>query len=139
MTKFNFMNNQKNNLDTFKILFLIKGILTLCFSLFFLIYAGIGIFFTEIIENTNTAGSIPFNPGYIFLIIGMVGFLFSLTLGILSILTSKYIKEQRNYTFIFVLAIINGITGILGILLAVFTIIELSKPHIKELFGKNNV
>jgi len=50
------------------------------------------------------------------------------------LLASKYIKEQRNYTFIFVVAIVNAITGILGILLAVFTLIELSKPHIKELF-----
>ena len=131
------MDHQKNNLDTFKILFLVKGILTLCFSVFFLVYAGIGMFFTEIIENTNSAGSMPFNPGYIFLVIGMVGFLFSLTIGILAILASKYIKEQRNYTFIFVVAIINAITGILGILLAVFTLIELSKPHIKELFGEN--
>ena len=128
------MEIQKNNLDTFKILFLIKGILTLFFSIFFLFYAGMGAFFTEVIKNTNATDPMPFNPGYIFLVIGMVGFIISITMGILALLASKYIKEQRNYTFIFVVAIVNAITGILGILLAVFTLIELSKPHIKELF-----
>lgn len=130
------MDIQKNNLDTFKILFLIKGILTLCFSIFFLLYAGMGAFFTQVIEGSNASTPMPFNPGYIFLVIGMVGFAVSVTMGTLAILASKFIKEQRNYTFIFVVAILNSITGILGILLAVFTLIELSKPHIKELFEK---
>ncbi len=125
-----------NNLETFKILFLIKGILTLCFSIFFLFYAGLGALFTNIPELNNEFQSLPFNPGNIFLIVGVVGAVMSIALGTLTIISSKYIKEQRNYTFIFVVAIVNGITGILGILLAVFTLIELDKPEVKELFGK---
>jgi len=125
-----------NNLETFKILFLIKGILTLCFSIFFLFYAGLGALFTNIPELNNEFQSLPFNPGNIFLVIGVVGAVMSIALGTLTIISSKYIKEQRNYTFVFVVAIVNGITGILGILLAVFTLIELDKPEVKELFGK---
>jgi len=125
-----------NNLETFKILFLIKGILTLCFSIFFLFYAGLGALFTKLPELNNEFQSLPFNPGNIFLIIGVVGAVMSIALGTLTIISSKYIKEQRNYTFVFVVAIVNGITGILGILLAVFTLIELDKPEVKELFGK---
>ena len=122
----------KNNLNTFKILFLIKGILTLCFSIFFILYLGIGIFFTN---SATINESIPlFNPGYIFLFKGIIGFIFCVTLGTLALIASKYIKEQRNYSFIYVAAIINALTGILGILLAVFTLIELSKPDVKHLF-----
>lgn len=132
------MSNQKNNLDTFKILFLIKGILTLCFSIFFLFYAGMGAFFTRLPEFTNPSDPMPFNPGYIFLIIGVVGIVMCVGLGTLALLASKYIKEQRNYTFIYVAAIINALTGVLGILLAVFALIELGKPHVKELFEKNS-
>jgi len=38
------MNNSKNNLSTFRILFLIKGILTLFVALVFIFYAAIGVF-----------------------------------------------------------------------------------------------
>lgn len=117
---------------------MIKGILTLCFSLFFIIYAMFGLFMGNIIESTdpNFHNEIPFNPGYIFVIVGGIGFLFSVTLGTLALIVSKFIKERRNYNFIYVVALVNALTGILGILLAVFTLIELSKPEVKELFDK---
>jgi cytosine/uracil/thiamine/allantoin permease len=128
------MNISTNNLNTFKILFLIKGILTLCISFIFIVYAGIGAFVGSIVEKTNSVNDLPFNPGDIFLIIGAVGFVFSVTIGTLTLLASKYIKELRNYNFIIVIAVINGLSGILGILLAVFYIIEVTKPNVKELF-----
>lgn len=130
------MTTTTNNLNTFRLLYLIKGILTLCFSLFFVIYAAMGLFFARIPEFTGEPNPFPFNPGVIFLIVGVIGFLTSITMGVLTLLVSKYLKEQRNYTFIFVMAVLNCITGVLGILLGVFTIIELNKPEVKELFGK---
>jgi len=130
------MNNTPNNLSTFRILFLIKGILTLCFSLVFLIYAGIGAAFSKIPELTNNAESMPFNFSDIFLYIGGVGFVITVVLGILTIIAANYIEKQKNYTFIFVLALVNAITGVLGILLAIFTLIEISKPEVKALFEK---
>lgn len=130
------MNNVANNLNTFKILFLIKGILTLCFSLFFLFYAGLGVFFSRIPEFANNAEPMPFNPGDIFFYIGVVGFVITVVLGTLTIIASNYIDKKQNYTFVFVVAIVNVLTGVLGILLAVFTLIELTKPAVKELFGK---
>lgn len=130
------MEIQSNNLSTFKLLFLIKGILTLCFSLFFVVYGIFGLFMGNLIESTdpNFHNEIPFNPGYIFVIVGGIGFIVSVTLGILALLVQKYIKELRNYKFIFVVAILNALTGILGILLAVFTLLEITKPEVKKLF-----
>jgi len=130
---------ENNNLSTFRILYLVKGILTLAFSLFFVLYAMFGYFFTDLMEQEVNNSDLPFNPGAIFTIIGIIGFIISLTFGILTLIASKYIKERRSYTFIFVVAILNCLTGILGILLGVFSLIELNKPEIKSLFDKRIV
>ena len=124
-----------NNLSTFRLLFLVKGILTLLFSLFFLAYAAMGTIFSKIPEF-NDDPAMPFNPGILFFIVGGIGFILTAVMGIITLMASKYIKETRKYDFIFVVSILNGVTGILGILLAVFTIIELMKPNVKALFGK---
>lgn len=128
------MNRPTNNLNTFRILFLIKGILALVFSLFFIFYIGMGIFVGELIQSDPHGP--PFNPGIIFIIVGAFGFIFTVALGVLALLVSKYINERRNYTFIYVVALINALSGVLGILLAIFTLIELSKPEVKAEFSK---
>lgn len=124
-----------NNLNTFRTLFIVKGILNLLFSLFFLVYGAFGLFFMNI-DTINNDPSLDFNPGIIFVIIGGIGLLFAVAFGIVTLLAAKYLKEISNYNFIFVVAILNCLTGVLGILLGVFTIIELQKPDVKALFGK---
>ncbi len=132
------MNNSKNNLSTFRILFLIKGILTLFVALVFIFYAAIGVFVGGIVESKHGVEDLPFNPGDIVLTVGVIGFFFFATLGILTIISSNYMEKLRNYNFVFVVAILNALTGILGILLAIFSLIELTKPHVKKLFYKSN-
>ncbi|WP_298494497.1 hypothetical protein [uncultured Algibacter sp.] len=131
------MESTSNNLNTFRILYLVKGILTLCFSIFFILYGAMGFIFGAIAENTETNTELPFNFGWIFVIIGGVGLFFCITFGILTLLASKYFKQVKNYNFIFAIAILNCLTGILGILLGVFTLVELTKPEVKALFNKN--
>jgi len=130
------MHILSNNLNLFKTLFLVKGILTLCFSLFFVAYAFFGSYIGHVIETNNHNDPIPFSLGTFFIVIGSFGFFITVTMGILTLFASKYLKEVKNYNFIFVISILNCLTGILGILLGVFTIIELNKPHVKELFNK---
>lgn len=123
------MQNNYNHLSTFSVLYLIKGILTLLFSFLPLIYMGMGGFFMGMDHHTN-----GFNPGIIFLIVGGFFFVVVVVIGILEIMASKYLKEARKHKFIFAIAIVNCFTGILGILLGVFTIVELNKPEVKTLF-----
>jgi len=125
-----------HNLNTYRILFLVYGILTLVFSLFFLLYAGAGLFVEGMIEN-QVNEDLPFNPGNFMTIIGVIGFVFAVVVGILTIIASNYIKALKNYNFVFAMAIVNCLTGILGILLGVFTLIEISKPETKALFFEN--
>ncbi|TBW28694.1 hypothetical protein EZJ28_08145 [Gramella sp. KN1008] len=127
------MTGENHNLNVFRVLFLIKGIFTLLISLFPLLYVFMGLFiFNNEFEDFDNFGL----TGLIFVTIGSVIFLFLIGLGILTILAGKYLGERRKYDFIFVIAILNCLTGILGILLGIFTIIELNKPNVKRLFGK---
>lgn len=125
---------QPNNLNTFRILFIVKGIMNLLGALFFIGYAFLGTFFMNLADTNADLEEMPFDPSILFMIIGTVGFMIALAFAIVTLLAAKYIGEKRNYTFVFVASILNCLTGVLGILLGVFAIIELNKPHVKQLF-----
>ncbi|GAB1857104.1 hypothetical protein MHTCC0001_19400 [Flavobacteriaceae bacterium MHTCC 0001] len=99
-----------------------------------MIYAGMGWFVNIAMEQDPNSPDLPFNFGWIFIIIGGIGILFCITLGILNLLASKYLKTTQNHNFIFAIAVVNCLTGILGILLGVFTLVELTKAEVKQLF-----
>ncbi len=127
------MQQEEHNLRIFKILYIIKGILILVFSLIPLFYIFLGVYIFNENEMTEENSQIG---GAIVMFIGIALFIFFLAMGILTLLTAKYLGERKNYDFIFVIAIINCLTGILGIILGVFTILELNKAQVKRLFGK---
>ncbi len=120
-----------NNLSTFRILFIVKGILNLLISLFVIAYMG----FVFFLINAES-GEIPHSAGLIITVVCSLVILISVAFGIGTIMAGRYLKEHRNYNFILVMSILNCLTGVLGILLGVFTIIELTKPEVKQLFGK---
>ena len=127
------MSLEDHNLRIFKILYIIKGVLILIFSFLPLLYVFFGFYLFQgqnINDEDSTIG------GAILMTIGIILFLFFLAMGILTLLTAKYLGEKRNYDFVFVMAIINCLTGILGIVLGVFMIIELNKTNVKRLFRK---
>lgn len=126
------METTQNNLDTFRILFIIKGILTLCFALIPIFYILLGSFIFSQKGDDNGAQI----AGTIMVVVGIFIFLFLIALGIITIMAGNYLGRKTHYTFIFVVAIINCFTGILGIVLGIFTLIELNKPHVRQLFGK---
>ncbi len=128
------MSNPTSNLETFKILYLIKGILAMVSSLFFVAYAAFGgIMFSEV---ANKQSDVPFNPALIFIFIGGIGAVLAIAFGVLNIMVSRAFKNRNKYTFIFVMGILNCLSGVLGILLGVFTLVELNKPEVKEAFGQ---
>lgn len=99
----------------------------------------------ESIQVSDSTDGMPFALDYLFFssfgiiifIVACIGFLLTISLGILNLLASKYIKDVKNYNFIFAIAVVNCLTGVLGILLGVFTLVELTKPEVKSLFNKN--
>lgn len=121
-----------DNMDTFATLHLVKGILTILFSLFFLLYIFLGAAMNLSVFDQDP--HMPFDPSIIIITIGAVGFIITVSIGILTLLAGKYIKERRNYNFIFAIAILNCLAGVLGIILGIFTILDLNKPHVKAQF-----
>ncbi|EAQ48136.1 MULTISPECIES: hypothetical protein [Leeuwenhoekiella] len=128
------METQTNNLNTYRILYIIKGIFNLLGAVFFI---GYGFFMNFIFTEVNQNAETPFDMSTFFGIICGIGFVMSLIFGIVTLLGAKYIGEARNYTFVLIVAILNCLTGILGILLGIFSIIEINKPHVKALFDQN--
>lgn len=121
-----------DNLDTLSTLHLVKGILTYLFSLFFVFYALMGSVFSQIPIEQET--EIPFDISFIFSVVGGIGFLICILLGTLNIMSYSYLKKRKNHGFVFAISIVNCIMGVLGIILGIFTIIEINKPHVKEQF-----
>jgi len=132
------MQEKTNNLSTFRTfrtLFLVYGILLILGSIFCLFYAAFGLFFLTA-EAPELNDPEMFNPGSIFLVVGLIAFVVVALFGVLALLSSKYIKQRKKHQFVFVTSILMCLTGLLGILLGVFALIELSKADVKELFGK---
>ena len=122
------------NLETYRILFIIKGVLNLFICFIGIIYMVMGIAFT----NLGMPGDFPFNLfNLIFFIFASLFILFSIILTVLTFLAAKYLKERKNATFIIVVSVINSLTGILGIVLGILTIIEIQKPEVRSLFETN--
>ena len=130
---------QPNNLNLFKTLFLVYGIFLFFFSLFALLYAAMGGVFFAIPEFNEMDGELPFNPGIIFIVFGFIGFAIMVTLGIVAIKASKHLGNTTNYNFVLVASILICFTGLMGMLLGIFSIIEINKPEVKQLFPSKGI
>lgn len=127
---------KNNNLDTLKILYVVKGVLTILFSFFPLIYVFIGAFLGDKMNNPSHGEAPPFDVSYLLIGLGSVFFVLILIVGILTLISAKFIGQRKNYGFVFAVAILTCFGGMLSIALGVFSIIELVKPEVKSVFGK---
>lgn len=132
------MNRGSKHFNTYRTLFLIKGILNLVGIIFFLMYALIGYFVSESMDAVMAADlnapEMPINPGSIFLVIGIIGAIIFGTVGALLIAARPHFKAGGNRQFIQIAAAINCFTGLLGILLCIFTSIEINRADVKAAF-----
>ena len=121
-----------NNLSTLRVLHIIKAVLSILVALFvLLIFGGSGLLVaTQDLKNNE----LPFNPGALMASVGVFLAIAIAITGVLNFLAAKYMRVERHHTFIMIVSIINCFSGILGILLGIFTIIEIQREHVKELF-----
>lgn len=128
---------EDNNLDTLKILFIIKGVIALLTTLFVgFMFLGVGTFVAHEIQQEAQQEGLPFNPAVIISSLGIFALLLSLIMTVMTFLAAKYIGERRNHTFVVIVSIFTCISGLLGLLLGIFALIELHKTHVKPLFGR---
>ena len=130
----------KNNLNTFRILYIVYGCLFLLGVLAVLGYGALLDFILdEAAKNDPNFNNAPFDPATFFAaFMGVFAVFFGIA-AILNFYTATFLKETRNHTFILVVSILNCFSGILGILLGIFTIIEINKPEVKALFKTQEI
>jgi len=74
--------------------------------------------------------------GWIFVIMGSVFVLGGWTTAILLLSAAGRLRKRRNWTYCFVVACIGCLFMPLGTVLGVFTILTLSRPTVKAMFGQ---
>ncbi len=131
------MNKDYENLKMLSIGFYVYAGITALFACFPFIHLFVGIAMVSgSFDNGRDAPPAAF--GWFFIGIAAVVILMGFTLAICSFFAGKYIKEQKKFTFCFVIAAVNCMFVPFGTLLGVFTIIVLSRDTVKALFNKHN-
>lgn len=131
----------KNNLDAFRVLYIIRGCLLAISSFFILSFLFLSSFFLTTNGEYNfemqSQGELPFDPFTIIKFLASIAILLAVLIIafiVCHFLVASFIKKRKHYYFIFTISILSFFTGILGILLGVFTLIEITKPEVKALF-----
>lgn len=77
----------------------------------------------------------PFNPGWVFVGVGASVIVIAWLMAFLLLLSGLSLRAQRRYWLCFVTACVICLSVPLGTALGVFTLLVLSRPSVKQLFG----
>lgn len=130
------MNKDLEHLKWLSVGFYVYAGLTALFACFPLIHLALGI---ALITGNLDDGKNPPPPaffGWFFVGAATIFIVIGWALAVASLLAGKYLKQQKNYTFIFVIAVISCMFAPLGTVLGIFTIIVLMRDSVKQLFGR---
>jgi len=132
-----FMNKDLEHLKLLSIGFYIYAGLTALFACFPIIHLVVGI---AMITGRMNEGQNPPPPefGWFFVGLASVFILSGWALAIASLLAGRFIKQQKKYMFVFVVACIICAFAPLGTILGVFTIVVLLRESVKALFERQN-
>jgi hypothetical protein len=119
------------------IFYWVSGGVTLLFSLYFLMYAGLGSAFLFMPANPD-GSSPPDSFGLVFTAIGLLGFVLVGAVGGLQIKAGFWLRERRHRVTIMVLAAISCLGVPYGTLLGVLTFLALARPSVVALFGEDS-
>lgn len=136
------MMQDASHLRMLSIGFYVYAGLTAFFSLFALLYMGIG--------GAIMSGKIPMSPkgatpppggpfpdqmmGGFFFGFGLVFFLIIIAMAVLSLLTARWVSARKYPVFCLVIGGLACLNMPLGTILGVFTFIVLLRPSVQELF-----
>ena len=129
------MNQDQEHLRLLAIFHYVMAGITTLFSMFPLLYLGLGlamIFGGEHFKDKN--GPPPEIFGWFLVIFGSVFILLGLTLALLIFLNGRFLARRTHYTFCQVAAGVECLMMPFGTVLGVFTLIVLSRESVKQLF-----
>jgi hypothetical protein len=78
----------------------------------------------------------PVAVGAVLLIVGLFIVLLVATISTLTIIVGRSLAQRQRYTLCMIMACISCLLGPLGIALGVFTLVVLSRPSVKQKFGR---
>lgn len=115
----------------------VVGALTALFALFPLIHFSLGLFFVLAPPHSTQqqAGPPPAIIGWLFMIIGGTLFLLGESFAACVFAAGRFIRSRRRYWFVFIVACLQCAFFPFGTVLGVFTIVVLSRPSVKQIFG----
>ena len=87
-------------------------------------------------NGVNPNQSMPSQFGYFFIVMGVVAIAMMWTIGILLLMSGRFLGRHEHHTFSFVIAILSCLNMPLGTILGVFTLIVLSRSSVKALYAK---
>ncbi len=127
------MNQDLEHLKWLSVSFYVYAGLTALFACFPFIHLFVGI---AMVSGSFSQGDNPPPAafGWFFIGIASIFILIGFSLAICNLLVANYLKQQKNYTFCFVVAVISCAFAPLGTVLGVFTIIVLVRDSVKQLF-----
>ncbi|MCM1985401.1 hypothetical protein [Lyngbya confervoides] len=132
-------NRDQEQLRLLSTLHYVMGGLTAAMSLFSLIHIGTGIFLLnaeDAFPIEEGASAPPPEFGWIFLGAGLGVLVLGITLAICLICSGRFLSRRTHYTFSFVVACLICLSVPLGTALGVFTILVLSRPTVKQIYGR---
>lgn len=131
------MDQDTQHLNLLSIFYYVVAGLAALFACIPFIHLGIGIaMLAGALPPPENGERIPEFVGVIFVAIAGFMILVGWTLAVLLLITGRFLSKRKHYTFCFVIAAISCIFMPFGTILGVFTIVVLSRPSVKEMFGK---
>ena len=135
------ISNGETNLNNLAIGFYIWGGMLAFFSLFSLIYVFLGIAmqsgsWMDMQPKGSGFASEQANIGRLFVVIGLVVLVIGETMAVLTIIAGRKLKRRKGYMFVMIMAGFSCLSFPFGTTLGVLTFIVMTKPHVKQLFGR---
>ena len=132
------MNHDSEHLRLVAIFHYVVAGLAALFSLFPLLYAGMGAVFIWMAHHPNrgqTGEPPPEALGWIFVAGGCLFFLLGLAIAVCILIAGRSLALRKHYLFAFVIACVECLFMPFGTVLGVFTIIVLSRDSVRALFS----
>jgi hypothetical protein len=131
------MNQDEQHLNLLSIFYYVVSGLAALFACIPFIHLAVGIAMLAGAFPADKGGEpVPEFVGWIFVGVACLLILIGWTLAVLLLITGRFLSKRKNYTFCFVIAAISCLFMPFGTILGVFTIMVLSRPSVKQMFGK---
>lgn len=129
------------HLKLLRVGYFVSGGFTAFFSMFGLLYAGMGFMMTAVISSSQQAQKPESGPpeaiGWFFGILGSIMFLALASIAVMKFIAARRLKQRKSRSFCMLVAGISCLGIPYGTVLGVLTFMVLGRESVKALFNDN--